>query len=271
MGLIALLGITISTSTVVFGTRLIPAAMASLIITSNPVITALMSRVILNESLSGRKLAGIVIAFTGFLIVLVYGGPQAKFDVQNLKGALITFLSPLTWSLYTILSKPFLRRVPPAQFAGLVTIIGTIPALPLLLVNPGVFSAVTSFDRIQALALFMTAVMALVVGYAIWYRGLRILTPTQLTVYSYLTPVFGVLGAWFFLGEKITIFLLLGALTILSGVVLTNTARRSPVDEPERPVHAQTTNPASPAETAPDPGPRGAPGDAALSSRGLSE
>lgn len=235
MGLIALLGISISTGTVAFGTQLIPAAMASLIITSNPIITALLSRLLFGEHLSFRKIAGIGLATSGFLIVLLYGGPDASFDAQNLKGALITFLSPATWALYTILSKPFLVRVPPAQFASIVTIIGTIPALPLLLLDHSLFADLVAFDGTQWLALFMTSVMALVVGYVIWYRGLRVLSPTQLTVYSYLTPVFGVIGAWFFLGEKVTIFLLIGALTILSGVVLTNTARRGPVDSGERP------------------------------------
>ncbi len=77
----------------------------------------------------------------------------------------------------------------------------------------------------------MTTALALVLSYALWYRGLRDLQPTQVAIYIYMVPVFGVLGSWLVLGEPITIFLLLGGATILSGVVLTNRSRRGTVDE----------------------------------------
>ena len=76
-------------------------------------------------------------------------------------------------------------------------------------------------------AALFASLLAFVVSYVLWYRGLRVLTPSQTAVYIYLVPVFGLLTAWLVLGETITIFLLLGGATILSGVILTNSARKS--------------------------------------------
>jgi drug/metabolite transporter (DMT)-like permease len=231
LALIGTLGISINISAVAIGTHLIPAGLASLIATSNPVFTAILSRAILKESLTRQKILGILIAFGGFLIVLLWGGPNASFDLNNVLGVLIIMLGPIAWALYTILSKPFLRRCPPTQFAGVVTIVGSLPALPLLLYDHRIFGDMTRFNPTQWLAALMSTGFALVLAYTLWYRGLRVLQPTQVAVYIYMVPVFGVLGSWLLLGEPITVFLLIGGATILSGVMLTNRRRFGTVDE----------------------------------------
>lgn len=232
--LMALLGITLNTGAIAFGTRLIPAAVGSLIVTGNPVFTAIISRVVAGEPLTRRKLTGIGIAFAGFLIVLLYGGPEARFSVQNALGVLITLIGPVVWAFYTVLSKPLLARYDPTRFAGVLTVLGTIPLLPLLLLNPGLVGQVAHFQPTQWLAASAMSVFALVFAYVVWYQGLRVLTPTQVAVYVYLVPVFGALGAWLLLGERITVYLILGGLTILLGVIVTNSARHRPVDPSNR-------------------------------------
>jgi drug/metabolite transporter (DMT)-like permease len=229
--LLGLLGIPVNTLAIAAGTQLIPAAVASLIVTGNPVLTAVVSRLLTGEPLTRRKLAGVAVAFLGFLVVLLYGGPEARFSVDNALGVAITLIGPLAWAFYTVLSKPLLARYPPGQFAGLVTILGSLPVLPLLALDLEIVPAVLHFTLAQWLATLAMSVFALVVSFTFWYRGLRYLTPTQMSVYIYLVPVFGVLGSWLFLGERITLYLVLGGLTILTGVVVTNTGWAGTVDE----------------------------------------
>lgn len=227
---IAILGVTINTSAIAFGTQLIPAAVASLIVTGNPVFTAIISRILVGEPMTGRKILGVIIAFSGFLIVLLYGGQEAEFSIQNALGVLITMGGPLAWAFYTVLSKPLQGRYDPVQFVGVTTIAGSLPLLPFLLINTELITVTRTFGPTQWLALTVSAVLALVVAYLLWYRGLSILEPTQIAVYVYMVPVFGALGAWLLLGERITIFVLLGGLTILTGVIITNTSRSGSVD-----------------------------------------
>lgn len=222
----AVLGITINTTTVAFGARLIPAAVGSLIVIGNPIFTAVISRVAGGEPLTRRKLAGISAAFVGFLVMLLFGGPEAHFSVQNMLGVLITLGGPVAWAFYTVFSKPMLARYEPTRFAAVVTIAGSLPLLPLLLVDRGLAGHVLAFGPRQWLAVVTSALFALVLSYSLWYRGLRVLSPTQIAVYIYLVPVFGTLGAWLILGERITAFLLVGGILILLGVIVTNTASR---------------------------------------------
>lgn len=220
---IGLIGVTVMNLAMINGQRLLPAALASLIVTSNPIHTALISRVLLGEPLTRRKVAGIALAFVGFLIVLLYGtGSRIGLDSHHLKGVFIVALAPFSWAFYTVLSKPLLARYSSIHVAAYTTLAGAVAFLPLPLLRHGMIGRIGGLDaRSWGAALFAT-LFAFVLGYILWYRGLRVLAPSQTAVYIYFVPVFGLLAAWLVLGEHPTRYLLLGGATILAGVVLTN-------------------------------------------------
>ena len=222
---VGVVGVTIMNLAIVFGQARLPAALASLIITSNPIHTAIISRVLLGESLTRRKLGGIAVAFAGFLIVLLFGSSNsAALSTDELTGVGILAIAPFAWAFYTVLSKPLLRTYPPVHVAAYGAIVGSLAFLPLPLVRDGTLGRIGELDgRGWAAALFATLI-SFVLAYVLWYRGLRVLTPSQTAVYAYLVPVFGLLAAWLVLDERPTLYLLLGGATILAGVILTNSA-----------------------------------------------
>jgi drug/metabolite transporter (DMT)-like permease len=227
MAFIAFCGVVVNNMAISFGTKYIAAALASLIVTSNPIFTTIFSRILLNEPLTRRKLTGIALAAVGFLVVLLYGGSGAQFSVDNAVGVLIMICAPFGWAIYTVLSKPLLEEYEPHVVAGLTTILGTVMLSPLLAFNLDIASDVAAFEWREWLAALTMSVLAIFIAYILWYRGLRRLEPTQVAVYVYLVPFFGVLSAWLLLGESITPWLILGGGTILGGVIVTNSGRRT--------------------------------------------
>jgi drug/metabolite transporter (DMT)-like permease len=239
MALIAFCGTVVNNLALAYGQSYLAAALASLIVTSNPIFTTIISRILLGEPLTRRKVAGIAIAFVGFLIVLLYGGSGARFTVENATGVLILICAPLGWAIYTVLSKPLLRDYEPHVVAGLTTIMGGVMLSPFLLFNLDLFADAAALSWRGWLAAFTMSVLAIFVAYILWYRGLRRLEPTQVAVYIYLVPFFGVLSAWLLLGETITRYLLLGGATIVTGVIVTNSGRR-PQAEPLEPAQVDS-------------------------------
>jgi drug/metabolite transporter (DMT)-like permease len=234
LGGLGILGITVMNLALINGQTLIPAALASLIVTSNPVFTALFSRILKGEPLTPRKIGGIALASLGFTIVLLRGsGKGADLSADHVKGMLIVMIAPFSWAIYTVLTKPYLTRYPPTNVAAYTAIAGCIGALPLLGWEGNAPDRLRQVSTIGWLAIVFLSAFGFVVAYVLWYRGLQVLTASQTAVYIYLVPVFGLFFAWRFLDEQITPYLLLGGGTILAGVVLTNTARSpKPVPSP---------------------------------------
>lgn len=229
---LGILGITVMNIALINGQRLIPAALASLIVTSNPVFTALISRVISGEALTRRKVGGIALASAGFLIVLLYGsGGDAELSADHVKGMGIVAIAPFSWAFYTVLTKPYLTRYQPTNVAAYTAIAGFIGALPLLGWEEGTLDRLRQLNPVGWLAILFLSAFGFVVAYVLWYRGLKVLSASQTAVYIYLVPVFGILCAWLLLDERISFFLVLGGATILAGVMLTNSAR-PPANEP---------------------------------------
>jgi drug/metabolite transporter (DMT)-like permease len=82
----------------------------------------------------------------------------------------------------------------------------------------------THWDRLPLLAwgsITYSGLFALVIAYLFWYHGVRVLGPTRTAMYSNLQPVFALAVAWLVLGESITPWQIAGAISIISGLLLT--------------------------------------------------
>lgn len=236
---IAICGGVVNNLALAYGQGYISAAMASLVATANPIWTAVFARLLIGEPLTARKLSGIAVAFCGFLIVLLRGSGEASFSVDNALGMLIVMAGPLGWAIYTVISKPLLIEHEPHVIAGVTTILSGFLLAPVFAVDPAFFGQLAEIGVRGWLAVLAMSVVAIFLCYIIWYRGLRKLTPTQVAVYLYLVPFFGVLWAWLLLGETVTAWLLLGGATILAGVIVTNSGRRAAADDAGRAVTAE--------------------------------
>ncbi len=223
--LVAILGGVLTPIPNILAQRYITASVASLLATTNALWTALFAWLILSIGLTRRKIIGMGVAFLGFLIILLLGGPSVSFSVRNTVGVLIFVLSPLSWGLYSVLAKPLLARYPSMQLVAVTTIVGTVFLLPIVFSGtPGRVARLSGQDW---LLLLWVGVITLWLAYVFWFRGLRALQPSQVAVYIYLVPCFGVIAARVFLSEPITLFVLIGGATILSGVIITNSPSRA--------------------------------------------
>jgi drug/metabolite transporter (DMT)-like permease len=232
--LVAVLGGVLTPIPAVLSQRYITASVASLLSTTNPLWTALFAWLVLGIGLSRRKALGMAVAFLGFLIILLLGGPSVSFTVRNTVGVLIFTVSPLSWGLYSVLAKPLLSRYSSMQLVAVTTIIGTLFLLPLLL--SGTPARLSRLSGSGWLLLLWVGVITLWLAYLFWFRGLRALQPSQVAVYIYLVPCFGVIAARIFLHEPITAFVLIGGATILAGVIITNSPSRAERALPAEPV-----------------------------------
>src|SRR5207237_9348086 len=70
-------------------------------------------------------------------------------------------------------------------------------------------------------AIVYSGLGALVIAYIFWYYGVRKLGPTRVALYGNLQPLIALLVAWLTLHEVPTSWTLVGAATIVSGVLLT--------------------------------------------------
>ena len=161
------------------------------------------------ERLRVLGVTGIVCAFAG-LIVLVLPGVTAP----SLGGSALMIAAGIAWGIYSLQGKKSIGD-PTATTAGNFmrtipfTIIFSLCGLHWLSIDSeGVYYAIASGAITSG------------VGYAIWYTALPGLQATQAAVVQLSVPIIAAAGGILFLGEQMTIRLIVASVAILGGIAL---------------------------------------------------
>src|SRR5204862_6693480 len=128
------------------------------------------------------------------------------------------------WALYTLGSRPLMKRHSPVGVTALSMVIGTAMYVPIAVPS---LTRVTwaTVSPLTWVKLVYCAIFAVCVAYTIWYAAVRAIGSTRTSVYSNLLPIVAMLTAWVWLHEPLGPAKLLGAAAVLAGVAVTRVRR----------------------------------------------
>jgi O-acetylserine/cysteine efflux transporter len=194
-----------------------PPGLASLLLQTQVVLTALVSWALLRERPSALQFLGIGIGMAGLAVVALGHGRSSPW-----LPLLLVLAAALSWAVGNVLS----RRAKAASGLSLVVwsaVVVPIPAFALSLVvdSPAVvLAALTSLPLAAILSTLYTAIAASWLGYGIW-NSLLARYPTGAVVpFSLLIPVIGILTAWLVQGEVPVGTEIVGGAVMLTGLAV---------------------------------------------------
>jgi drug/metabolite transporter (DMT)-like permease len=199
---------------------------AALVVGASPALMALIGRMRGVEQVTLRKVIGITLSICGVGFVVLGAASGNAAHGVSVVGDLLVLAGSLCWATYTILLIPYTKRLNGWYVLAYSMIGGSI----VLLVVGG--RAIASVNWLQLPGATWAAVLysglgALVIAYMLWYRGVKVLGPTRTSLYGNFQTLIALMVAWITLHERPTIWQAVGALTIVSGVLLT----RAPATE----------------------------------------
>jgi drug/metabolite transporter (DMT)-like permease len=217
--ILSLTGIAVFQSLVYLGLRSTTAVNAVLINSSIPAFFLLCSWLIDRERASWRQIAGMLVSLAGILIILSRGRPAALLELQLHAGDGWILLAMPVWGIYSVLLKrrpPELGGLPFLFVISLAGVLMLFPAVAILALQaPARWPAPE-----EALGVLYMGLMASVVAFIFWNRGVAAVGANAAGFTIHLLPAFGTVLAILFLGETFASFHAAGIATILAGVLL---------------------------------------------------
>ncbi|MEN6564297.1 MAG: DMT family transporter [Christensenella sp.] len=215
VALSGLMGITIYAVLQNIAMQWTSASNATLIIASYPVITLLLESLIYKVKLNAVKIAGILIAIVG-VVILSYVKAETR-QQGELLGVILLIVAGVAWAFYNFLTKKVANSYPSISLLFYQMLFGAIFMAPLALLERGKWAAPTgmSFSMMLFLALFCS-----VIAFLLYNMGLKKLSASSVTSMLNLVPIFGVFFSWILLGEQVTLRKLIGGAVIILGVML---------------------------------------------------
>ena len=202
---------------ILIGLKYVSGAVAGVIIGSSPVVTALLSAMLIQDVPLRVVWAGCLLSFAGVALVSVAGFQAA--GEQPLLGGLLVFLGVASWALYSIGSRTIMERVPALTVNWTTLLVATVLQIPLLWTDRKMLEAgVSSVTAADWLALAYLVVFATAVAQQAWLFGVKGIGPSRASVVGNLTPVAAVGLSAVILRESVGWVELLGIALILGGV-----------------------------------------------------
>lgn len=198
-----------------WGLRFMPAARASLIFATFPLLTMLLAAALRLERMTLLRTAGVSLSFAGVAFVL---GDKALGGEAGWWGEVAVFASALTGAVCSVFYKPYVLKYPALQVSWFAMVASVAFLLPLA-TGEGLFSQETRFDAAAWGAVLFVG-LASALAYFLWLYALARISPTRVTVFVSVSPPAAALLGWALLGETLSPLFLLAVACLAFGLWL---------------------------------------------------
>ena len=190
---------------------------ASVLMTSNPVIVLALSYFILKESVSAKKVIGVVLGLSGAILLIFRG--EINWQEGAFLGNFLILMNSTCYAMYLILVKPLMYRYKALTVISWVFLFGSFVVIPFgfreLIDVSWSTLPFRAWLSISYIVIFTT-----VFAYLLNAWSLKFVNPTTVSYYIYLQPIFASLIALFMLEEKLETGMIIFTMMIFTGIYL---------------------------------------------------
>ena len=194
--------------------RFTTVAVATLCYYLQPTLLILVSPIFFKEKLTGKKLFYALIAFLGMVLV---SGVLGGGDTGSLKGVAFGLAAAVLYTMAIVINKitlgvdPYEKTIIQLASAGIVLI-------PYILMTEDI-SAV-QLDTITIILVLIVGIIHTGLVYFFYFGSMEHMSAQAVAVFSYIDPVVAVIASWAFLGEPLTVPVIIGAVLIIGSAFL---------------------------------------------------
>ena len=196
--------------------------------TFNPIITFIISVLLLKQVIYRKDIMGLVLGFTGGVIVLQAWTLSLEQMIAN--GNLFFICASISWGIMSIVSGRSHGHVSTLSFSFWVY---TISALIYLGVtwNKDILLIFT-YDWIFWVNMFFLSAGAMVFGTTVYFFGTTRLGPEKASAFIFMVPVTALLFSVLLIEERLEVTTVIGGMMTMAAVYLINKshARQEPID-----------------------------------------
>ena len=197
----------------------VDAGTAAMLIQLSPVLVAVLAAVFLGERATLALGAGLVVAFTGVVLIAT---STSRDSARDWLGVGLCLVAAAAYAVSLVLQKPLVARLPAIQVTWAACAVGTLTCLPFAgeLVSEARSASVADLGWVVYLGVFPTAI-----AFSTYAFALAHMSAGNLSVTTYLVPPITVLMSWAVLSEAPPAMAYVGGALCLLGVAITR--RRS--------------------------------------------
>ena len=217
--------ITVFNSIVYYSLNFTQVISGVLMISTIPVMIIFFCWVFKIEKTNFYQILGVFFSLMGVVVIVTNANISKLLNLNFNKGDLWMVVAMFSWAMYSALLRK--KKFKLSQISLLQTIIsaGLILLLPAYLIEMALGYKV---DIHLPFILTLTYVVLFpgLASFFFWIKGISIIGSNRSGIFLHLMPIFSTIMAMFIFKEKFMIFHLIGAILIITGIILSSKGRR---------------------------------------------
>jgi len=209
-------GVVINQTLFLVGLDMTTPINSSIILSTNPIFAFVFAALILRERITFLKGTGLAIGLSGVLLLILQNGTPDLASITFL-GDVYTLVNTISWAFYTVIIKRMLEKYHPVTVMKWTFLFGMLTNIPVGY-HQWITTDWSSIPLIAWLQIGFVIVGATYLGYLLIAFGLRQLSPTIVSTYTYIQPIIAAYLATLMGQDHIDLVMIISALLIFAGV-----------------------------------------------------
>jgi drug/metabolite transporter (DMT)-like permease len=209
-------GVVINQTLFLVGLNMTTPINSSIILSTNPIFAFIFAALILKERITFLKGTGLAIGLSGVLLLILQNG-MPDLGSSTFLGDVFSMVNTISWAFYTVVIKRMLEKYHPVTVMKWTFLFGMLTNIP---VGYHQWSTMdwTSIPIVSWLQIGFVIVGATYLGYLLIIFGLRRLSPTIVSTYTYTQPIIAAYLATLMGQDHLDVVMIVSAFLIFAGV-----------------------------------------------------
>ena len=192
LGLAGLFGLVLNQCCYTIGLSITSPINSSIVTTSMPIFAMILSAIILKEPITAKKAGGVLMGFSGALMLILTSATADNSKVGDIRGDLLCMFAQLSFAFYLSMFNRLIKRY------SVFTVNKWMFTFAALVITPFTYSDVAAipFASITLRTWLETAFVVVVCTffcYILTMQAQQVLRPTVVSVYNYVQPLVAVI------------------------------------------------------------------------------
>lgn len=228
LSFLSLLGITLFNTFLYIALQTTTATNALLINSIIPILILVFSFFILKTRITSLQVVGVLFSTFGVIFLVLKGNLLNLSNIEFTSGDFWVIVSSITWATYSTIVKLKPKELSHLELFVIIVFLGFLFLIPWYLIQGYNISQELDILKQNWYFFIYVSLFASLLSFYFWHIGIDEIGADKTGQFTHLMPIFGATLAFIFLGERLELFHLIGALFIALGIYMSLFLKKKP-------------------------------------------
>tara|TARA_B100001179_G_C18424686_1_gene331872 strand:- start:43 stop:636 length:594 start_codon:yes stop_codon:yes gene_type:complete len=190
-------------------------------ISTIPVMIMFISSILKIEKTNIFQIFGVICSFIGVILIITKANFELLVNLDFNKGDLTMVIAMFSWATYSALLKKRKHELSQLSLLEVIITFGLIFLIPIYIAEYNLGFKI-NLNKPFVLVLIYVVLFPGLASFICWIKGISLIGANRSGVFLHLMPILSATMAIIIFSEKFMFYHLLGAIFILSGIILSN-------------------------------------------------